>query len=146
MPLILSNPQPRPFMLLELTWIFFNNMMSIKLAIFLLCTHNFPLIIQTSYSVNLPTITFPLIHLMTKLAPTSGTPCNHLCSNQCISSSEKPNKIPCNNVSNPFPHAQNMLLVGENDALVRKQLPVPYDANQGLNVISYLPFFFLFFF
>jgi hypothetical protein len=28
--------------------------------------------------VNLPTVTFPLIQLMTKLAPTSGTPCNHL--------------------------------------------------------------------
>jgi hypothetical protein len=69
---------------------------------------------------------------------------SHLCSNQCISSSEKPNKIPCNNVSNPFPHAQNILLLGENDALVRKQLSVPSDANQGLNVISYLPFFFFF--
>jgi len=71
---------------------------------------------------------------------------SHLCSNQCISSSEKPNKIPCNNVSNPFPHVQNMLLLGENDALVRKQLSVPSDANQGLNVISYLPFFFIFYF
>ncbi|XP_062166915.1 myb family transcription factor PHL4-like [Alnus glutinosa] len=59
---------------------------------------------------------------------------SQLCSNQCISSSEKPNKIPCNNMSNPFPHAQNILLLGENDALVRKQLSVPSDANQGLNV------------
>jgi hypothetical protein len=75
--------QPQPFMLLELiTWIIFDSMMSIKLAIFLLlCAHNFPLIIQTtSYSVNLPSISFPLIIHLIKLAPTltSETPCNHL--------------------------------------------------------------------
>ncbi|XP_059428447.1 uncharacterized protein LOC132162199 [Corylus avellana] len=62
---------------------------------------------------------------------------SHFCSSQCFSSSEKPNKIPCNNMINkPFPYAHNMLLLGENDALVKKQqLSVPSDANHpGLNV------------
>ncbi|XP_059428445.1 uncharacterized protein LOC132162198 [Corylus avellana] len=60
---------------------------------------------------------------------------SHLCSSQCFSSSEKPNKIPCNHMIKPSPHAHNMLLLGENDALVRKQLSVPSDANHpGLNV------------
>jgi hypothetical protein len=71
------------------------------------------------------------------------------CSSQCFSnSSEKPNKIPCNSmISKPFPHAHNTLLGDQNDALVKKQLSVPSDANHpGLNVIFYLPFLNLLFF
>lgn len=64
---------------------------------------------------------------------------------QSNSSSEKSNEIPCNNMSKLSSHDKNMLLADQNITLVRRELPVPSDSNQALNVISYLSFLFLFF-
>ncbi|KAG2686957.1 hypothetical protein I3760_09G031100 [Carya illinoinensis] len=60
---------------------------------------------------------------------------------QSNSSSEKSNEIPCNNMSKLSSHDKNMLLADQNITLVRRELPVPSDSNQALNVChsSYTP-------
>ncbi|XP_041024249.1 protein PHR1-LIKE 1-like isoform X2 [Juglans microcarpa x Juglans regia] len=67
---------------------------------------------------------------------------SQLCIDQSNSSSEKSNKIPCNNMTKLSSHDENMLLADQNITLVRRELPVPSDSNQGLNVChssSYTP-------